>query len=57
VKAEDLVVQAALPDGEHHGPSSGFLYFHYRGKVKGIHSLELVIAGPSGATTLPLPLN
>jgi len=54
VKAEELVVQAALPEGEHHGPTSGFLYFPYRGKIKSIRSLELVFAGPAGSTTLPL---
>jgi hypothetical protein len=54
VKAEELVVQAALPDGEHHGPTSGFLYFPYRGKVSRIRSLELVFASPAGSTTLPL---
>jgi|HubBroStandDraft_1064217.scaffolds.fasta_scaffold00725_20 hypothetical protein len=56
VTAEELVVQAALPDGEHHGPTSGFLYFPYRGKISHIHSLELVFASPAGSTILPLPL-
>ena len=56
VKAEDLVVEAALPEGEHHGPTSGFLYFAYRGKIGHIHSLELVFTSPAGSTTLPLPL-
>jgi hypothetical protein len=56
VKAEELVVQAALPDGEHRGPTSGFLYFPYRGKVGHIKSLELIFDGPAGSTTLPLPL-
>jgi hypothetical protein len=54
VKPEELVVQAALPDGEHHGPASGFLYFPYRGKPGRIRSLELVFAGPGGSTALPL---
>lgn len=54
VKAEELAVQAALPEGEHHGPTSGFLYFPYRGKVSRIRSLELVFASPAGSTTLPL---
>jgi len=55
VKAEELVVQAALPEGEHHGPASGFLYFLYRGNIHRIRSLELVFAGPAGSATLPLP--
>lgn len=54
VKAEELVVEAALPEGEHHGPTSGFLYFPYRGKVSRIRSLELVLTSPAGNTTLPL---
>ncbi|HXM42909.1 MAG TPA: hypothetical protein VN924_16770 [Bryobacteraceae bacterium] len=54
VKPEELVVQAALPDGEHHGPTSGFLYFPYRGNVGRIRSLELVFAGPGGSIALPL---
>jgi hypothetical protein len=54
VKAEELAVQAALTDGEHHGPTSGFLYFPYRGKAGRIRSLDLVFAGPGGSTALPL---
>ena len=54
VKPEELVVQAALPDGEHHGPTSGFLYFPYRGRAGRIRSLELVFAGPGGSIMLPL---
>jgi hypothetical protein len=54
VKAEELVVQAALPAGEHRGPTSGFLYFPYRGKVSRIRSLELIFASPGGSATLPL---
>jgi hypothetical protein len=56
VTAEELVVQAALPEGEHHGPTSGFLYFPYRGKISHIHSLDLVFTGPAGTSALPLPL-
>jgi hypothetical protein len=53
-KADELVVEAALPEGEHHGPTSGFLYFPYRGKVSRIRSLELVFTSPAGSTALPL---
>ena len=56
VTAEELVVQAALPEGEHKGPTSGFLYFPYRGKISHIHSLELVFTDPAGGAILPLPL-
>jgi len=54
IKADELVVQAAWPEGEHHGPASGFLYFPYRGKVARIHSLELIFSSVSGSATLPL---
>ena len=36
-----LLLQTALPQGEHSGPVSGFLYFPYAGKVSAIRSLEL----------------
>ena len=54
VTADTLVVEAALPEGECHQPTSGFLYFPYRGKIRHIRSLVLVLASPAGATTLPL---
>jgi hypothetical protein len=54
LRAEELAVQAALPEGEHHGPASGFLYFPYRGNIHRIRSLELVLAGPASSATLPL---
>lgn len=56
VTAEELVVQAALPEGEHRGPVSGYLYFAYAGKIKRIHSLDLELEGSSGRVTLPLKL-
>ena len=37
-----LLSETALEPGEHHAPVSGFLYFHYRGNVKSIKSLELI---------------
>jgi hypothetical protein len=54
VTAEELVVQAALPAGERRAPTSGFLYFPYRGKVGRIRSLELIFASPAGGARLPL---
>jgi hypothetical protein len=42
VRAEELVVQTALPSGEHRGPVSGFLYFAWKGKPSSIKSLELL---------------
>ena len=32
VTATEMVVQAALPEGPHRGPTSGYLYFPYSGK-------------------------
>jgi hypothetical protein len=42
VTASELVVQMALPEGESHGPVSGFLYFPFGGKTASIKSLELI---------------
>ena len=38
---QQLVLDTALPQGEHRGPLSGFLYFSYAGKASAIKSLEL----------------
>ncbi len=54
VKADELVIQTALPEGEHHGPVSGYLYFAYRGKLKRIHTLELDYNSPTASAALPL---
>lgn len=56
VTADELVVRAALPEGEFHLPVSGYLYFPYKGKIKGIRSLELTFDGPTGKITMPLEL-
>jgi len=37
-----LLVETAIEEGQHHAPVSGFLYFHFRGNVKSIKTLELV---------------
>jgi len=42
VKAEDLVIETALPEGAQKWPASGFLYFAYTGKSSSIKSVELV---------------
>jgi hypothetical protein len=41
VKPGQLLLDTALPQGEHHSPVSGFLYFSYTGRTSGIKSLEL----------------
>jgi hypothetical protein len=45
VKPEELVVQTALPEGQHRGAATGFLYFAYKGKTSSIKSLELLYEG------------
>lgn len=54
VRAEDVVVETALPEGEISGPVSGYLYFPYKKKTKSIRSLELIYLGPAGEATLKL---
>jgi len=53
-KAEDVVVETALPEGTRSGPVSGYLYFPFRGKPKSIRSLELLYDGPAGPARLRL---
>ena len=42
VKAEELVVLTALPEGKYHGAVSGYLYFPSRGKISSLKSVELL---------------
>jgi hypothetical protein len=42
VKAEDLLLQTALPEGSYKGPVSGFVYFPWRGKASSIKSIDLL---------------
>ena len=42
VKAEELAVQVALPEGLQKRPTAGFLYFGYTGRTSSIKSVELV---------------
>lgn len=53
-KAEEVVVETALPEGNLKAPVSGYLYFAFQGKIASIKSLHLIYAGPAGAATLPL---
>jgi len=53
-RPEQLVVEAALPEGETSGPVAGYLYFPYKGKPGKIRSLELLYQGPAGQFTLRL---
>ena len=42
VTAQDLLLETALPEGEHRHPVSGFDYFPCGVKLRGIKTLELV---------------
>ena len=42
VRAEDILVRAALPAGTFKGAVSGFLYFPYSGKASGVKRAELL---------------
>jgi len=48
------VQKAALPEGDRVLPQAGLIFFQYRGKIQGIHSIELIYAGPAGKATLTL---
>lgn len=48
------VEKASLPQGDRPLPQAGLIFFDYRGKVAGIHSIELVYKGPAGEGTLTL---
>ncbi len=50
-KAEEVVLETALPEGTQRLPVSGYLYFAYKGKVK---SVELIYEGPEGRAALRL---
>jgi len=46
--------KAALPLGDRSLPQAGLLFFQYRGKEKGINSLELIYSGAAGKATVVL---
>jgi hypothetical protein len=54
VRAEEAVVEVALPEGKAAGPVSGYLYFAHKGKLKSIRTLELLYGGPAGHAILRL---
>jgi hypothetical protein len=43
-----------MPEGDRPLPQAGLLFFPYRGKTKGIRSLQLIYSGPAGKATLDL---
>ncbi len=48
------VKKASLPEGERPLPQAGLIFFPYRGKEQGFHSVELIYSGPAGNATLEL---
>jgi hypothetical protein len=48
------VQKASLPEGDRALPLAGLIFFQYRGKTQGIHSIELIYAGPAGKANLTL---
>jgi hypothetical protein len=48
------VQKATLPEGDRALPLAGLIFFQYRGKTQGIHSIELIYAGPAGKASLTL---
>jgi len=46
--------KAVLPLGERTLPIAGLIFFSYRGKAKGISSVELIYSGSAGKATLKL---
>lgn len=48
------VQRASLLEGDRALPQAGLIFFQYRGKTQGIHSLELLYSGPAGKATLTL---
>jgi hypothetical protein len=51
---QQKVQKAALLEGDRALPQAGLIFFQYRGKVEGIHSIELIYAGAAGKATLAL---
>ena len=45
----ELCQRLAVPEGAIHGPSSGYLFFPFQGKIKSIRSVQLIYEGPDGA--------
>lgn len=53
-KLQLRVKKISMPEGDRPLPQAGLLYFRYRGKEKGIHSLDLIYSGAAGSVTIPL---
>ncbi len=53
-RAEDVVIETALAEGEFAAAAGGHLYFPYKGKTKSIRSVELLYRRTSQTLTLRL---
>ncbi len=51
---QQRVQKASLPEGERVLPEAGLIYFPYRGKTEGIHTVELIYSGAAGKMVLAL---
>ncbi len=51
---EQQVQKASLLEGDRALPQAGLIFFQYRGKTDGIHSIELIYSGSAGKATLML---
>ncbi|HYL79142.1 MAG TPA: hypothetical protein VEU96_33435 [Bryobacteraceae bacterium] len=51
---QQKVQRAALLEGDRALPQAGLIFFQYRGKVEGIHSIELIYSGAAGKAILAL---
>jgi len=51
---EQQVQRSFMEQGDRALPQAGLLFFPYRGKREGIHSLELIYSGAGGQVTLTL---
>jgi hypothetical protein len=51
---QQRVQRASLPEGERMLPEAGLLYFPFRGKTDGIHTVELIYMGSAGKAILAL---
>jgi len=54
VKPEEIVVRAALPEGDIRAHAKGYLYFAFKGKPSSLKKVELLYSGPAGEALLRL---
>jgi hypothetical protein len=52
--AADAITRAALPEGSHAAPVSGYLFYAFDGKLKHVKHAELEYSSPAGTASLVL---